>query len=139
MEKRESARQVRHRALDLIAAQPAIFGRQGALVATQGREKGRMFEPYYHLYFREGARQRSIYLGREGPVVDAVRAELARLHAIIAEQRDYDRQRKRLLRATRQAKAAMAAQLRLAGLRMKGFEVRGWRWARVAGRGGRDW
>jgi hypothetical protein len=49
LENREPDRQLAHRALRLIAAQPAMFARQGAVVAMQRHREGRLFGPYFHL------------------------------------------------------------------------------------------
>ena len=58
-----------------------------------------MLGPFYKLRCREAGRARTIYLGREGPLVDEVRRALAALQA--------PWRRHRASQATRQVHAAM--------------------------------
>jgi len=116
-----------HPALALIARRAELFARQGSIVAAWRRRGARTYGPYYRLSYREGGRQRSVYLGREGTLVAQLRQTLADL------QRPW-RQHRAVARLERQAKTALRAEkgrlnrhLRLLGLRLQGFEVRGWR------------
>jgi len=53
-----------HPALELIASQPALFQRQGSVVAGWRNYRGRRLGPYHRLAYRHRGRQCSIYLGR---------------------------------------------------------------------------
>jgi hypothetical protein len=63
-------------ALDLIAARPELFARQGSVSASWRRRAQKTYGPYYRLRYREGGVSRSLYLGRQGPLVDHVRERL---------------------------------------------------------------
>ena len=79
VEKREVVDQKVDRALGLIAARPGVFARQGAVVATWRPYRGRRLGPYWRLAYRDGGRQRSVHLGRNGPGVERVRQAFARV------------------------------------------------------------
>ena len=127
MENREVADKRPHRALMLIQAQPGLFLRQGAVVATWRNTGTRRIGPYYRLDYHEGRRLRSIYLGRDGPLVEAVRRALAAVQAPWQSQRLDRRLRRRTLASLRCHKGLLDRRLRALGLHLKGFEVRGWR------------
>lgn len=127
MEIRTFVDQLPHAAIRLIGARPDLFARQGAVVAAWRRRNGKTFGPYYRLTYRQDARQRSIYLGRAGPLVVEVRRRLAALQRPLRQQRLHARLRRRIRSALRLQKRRCAALLRPYGLRLKGFEVRGWR------------
>ncbi len=120
-----------HPALARIAAQPQIFARQGAVVATWRAYRDRTSGPYYELSYRDGRRQMSVYLGREGPLVEQVRQMLAELQSPLRRLHAYRRTRKEVRRMLHGYKAGLNQALRALGLRMKGYEVRGWRSAPV--------
>jgi hypothetical protein len=127
LENRKTVRQTLPSPLELIAARPEFFMRRGAVVSTWRRKKECRNGPYYQLCFREDGRQRWVYLGRDGPLVEAVRQALAQLQQPLERHRQYLRTRKRLMAAMRQHKVRLDANLRRIGLRLQGFEVRGWR------------
>ncbi len=83
--------------------------------------------PYYRLAYREDGRQRSVYLGREGPLVDEVRRLLADLQRPLQQRRAINRLRRQVSAALTVQKRRVDALLRPLGLRLKGLEVRGWR------------
>jgi hypothetical protein len=62
-----------HKALNLLREDPTRFANQGTVVATWRTYRGRRLGPYCRLTWRENGRQRSIYLGRQSPLVDEVR------------------------------------------------------------------
>ncbi len=114
----------------MIASRPALFARQGVVVATWRWYRGRRLGPYWRLAYREAGRQCSVYLGRMGEGVRRVRGVLARLQRGL-------RSRRAVRRLTRRVRASLRAHLaefdrRLAelGLWRKGFEVRGG-WSRA--------
>ena len=133
-----------HRAIRLIAARRDLFSRQGAVVATwrsrsrPDRLAGSVTHtgkcgPYYRLAYREDGRQRSVYLGREGPVVDEVRRLLADLQRPLQQRRLMNRLFRQARAAVRIHKTRVDAQLRPLGLRLQGFEVRGWQTSLLRG------
>ena len=56
-----------------VMAEPRRFARQGSVVASWRVYAGRRLGPYLRLAYREGRRQRSIYLGRCAELVRRVR------------------------------------------------------------------
>ena len=72
LEKCKVADQLPHPALQLIAARGDLFSRQEQWfpLGCRGEER---FGPYYSLIYREDGRQRSIYIGRAGVLVEQVR------------------------------------------------------------------
>ena len=126
-EKRDPVTQKPHRALDLIGSHPAVFARQGSVVATWRSYGGRRLGPYYRLVYREEGRQRTVYLGRAGELVDRVRAALAKLQRPIRERRRLARIGGQIRVSLRREKARLGMILRRWGLYLKGFELRGGR------------
>jgi hypothetical protein len=116
-----------HPALHLIAARPDIFVRQGYVAATYRRRNGKTFGPYYLLAYRDDGRQRSVYLGRAGALVERVREALAALQGPRVQCRLLTNMQRQIRAALRVEKLHLAALLRPFGLRLQGFEVRGWR------------
>ena len=118
-----------HPALQLLDARPDVFRRQGYVVATYRRRNGKTFGPYYVLNYRENGRQLSVYLGRPGSLVDEVRQKLHDLQSSLAQYRQITHLQRHARVALRAEKAKLDTLLRPYGLRMKGFEVRGWRFS----------
>ena len=144
-----------HAAIRLMAARSDLFARQGAVVATWrlvgcvkrtrsarcvsrtllpsiGEGTGR-YGPYYCLSYRDEGRQRSVYLGREGPLVQEVRERLADLQRPLRQRQAINRLRRQVRAALTVHKARVDAQLRPLGLRLQGFKVRGWRTSLLRG------
>jgi hypothetical protein len=116
-----------HPALALLDARPDIFARRGSVVATSRRRGTRTYGPYYRLSYRDGGRQQSIYLGRASELVEQVRRKLDALQKPLRQRRAIYRLRRQVSAALRVQKTRLDARLRHFGLRLKGFEVRGWR------------
>jgi hypothetical protein len=135
LENRRSADQQPHPAMALLAARPDLFARQGSVVASWRRRGTRTYGPYYRLIYREEGRQRSVYLGTAGGLVEEVRGRLLALQAPLRGRRAIERSRRQAAALMRASKARLNLQLRPWGLRLQGFEVRGWRkspiWAAV--------
>ncbi len=87
----------------------------------------RTYGPYHRLIYREEGRQRSIYLGRVGGLVQEVRGRLVALQAPLRHRRAMDHTRRQAAGLLRASKVQLNLNLRPWGLRLKGFEVRGWR------------
>jgi len=109
----------------LLTRSPALFRRQGAVVATWRRVAGRAHGPYYSLRYRDQRRQRSHYLGRCELLAAAVRNRLARLQRPRRTALRFAKLRAAVQASLRRQKQALRAQLeRELGLTLKGFEVR---------------
>ena len=104
------------------------------MVATWQRWKGRKLGPYYRLSYREAGRQRSVYLGRSGPLAEQVREALAALQRGVRRSRAYERVRREIRGGLRAHKALLDAALRGLGLHLQGYSVRGWRTSRIVPR-----
>ena len=113
--------------MQLIAARPDIFCRQGYIAATYRRRNGRTFGPYHLLAYRQDGRLHSVYLGRSGALVEKVRQALAALQGPRIRTRLLTNLERQIRAALRIEKRHLAGLLRPFGLRLKGFEVRGWR------------
>jgi len=114
-----------HPALALIARRAEVFARQGSIVAAWRRRGTRTYGPYYRLSYRENGRQRSVYLGHEGTLVALVRQTLADLQRPLRQHRAVVRLERQVKTALRADKGRLNRHLRLLGLRLQGFEVRG--------------
>ena len=121
-----------HPSVRLLTGHPHRFARQGAVVAAWRTSRGRRLGPYYRLAWRDGGRQRSIYLGRQGPVVRQVRILLHQAHASRRLKRQARlraaRFRQEVIRPLNQYIQQMFA-LFGNGLYLKGSEIRGIRQA----------
>jgi hypothetical protein len=113
---------------EFIATYRAALARQGSISKTWRLRAGKRVGPYFLLVVRdETGRRRSVYLGVEGPLVDAARAELAELQNPRREHRVFTRTKYQLRREHRLVRRELDQQLALVGLRRKGSEIRGWR------------
>lgn len=121
------ASEVKHPAIALITARPDLFARQGSVNPTWRQRNGKTFGPYFRLSYRDDGRQCAIYLGRDGPLVEHVRHLLQRTQNPLRQKRIFDRIDRETRSALRDNNLRLAALLRPLGLRLKGFEVRGWR------------
>ena len=129
LENRQVVDQLDHPALRLIAARPELFTRQGSVAATWRRRGGKTFGPYYRLSYREGGRQLVVYLGRAGALVERVRQALGTLQRPLEQMRALNHMERQIRAALRVDRLHVSALLRPYGLRLKGFEVRGWRFS----------
>ena len=127
MENGISVPQPAHPAVALILAHPDLFMRQGSVRPKWLSSGKKLLGPYYCLRFRRDGRQRSLYLGREGPLVQQVRALLAQLQASARLDRQRKKSRRQLRSLLRGSNVNLSARLASLGLRIKGSEIRGWR------------
>ena len=127
MEIQEFVDQQTHPALARLAARPDIFTRQGSVAATWRRRGTQTYGPYYRLSYRDGGSQHAVYLGRAGDLVEQVRRKLDILQRSLRQHRAVDRLRRQVRASLRVQKLRVSALLCPFGLRLKGFEVRGWR------------
>jgi hypothetical protein len=112
--------------LNLIAARRGLFARQGSIVRTWRRRGTKTHGPYYRLAYRDGGRQRSIYLGRDGPLVAQARQALAALQNPLRQRRLANRLYRHCRATIRLNNARLDSMLRPMGLR--GLQIRGGRW-----------
>ena len=116
-----------HKALQLLEANPRLFAQQGSVVATWRKYGEKKLGPYWRLVYREEGRQRTVYLGRFGTLVRLVRARLRHLQQYRDLRRFINRTVRQTKASLRTVKQDLAMRLRRWGLRLKGWEVRGWR------------
>ena len=88
----------------LLDDRRSVFARRGSVVATYRRYRGRRLGPYYALIFREeGHRrdpQRTVYLGGNAELADAVRRVLTKTQAPRDQIRDERRAQRRRIAQT---------------------------------------
>ena len=139
MENQTLVDQQAHPALAILATRPEHFAQQGSISPCWRRRGDKTYGPYYRLRYRDAGCPRSLYLGRAGPLVDRVRQVLHTLQEPLRRRRALNQLHRRVRGALRVDRRQVDARLRPLGLRLKGFEVRGWRTsplrtlARVAG------
>jgi hypothetical protein len=123
----DRSHQENHPTLALLAANPQFFAQHGT-VSTYWRRRGdKKYGPYYRLRYRDGQSTRTIYLGSQGPLVDRVCQTLQKLQRPLQERRALNQLHRQIRDALRADRRYVDAGLRSLGLRLKGFEVRGWR------------
>ncbi len=118
-----------HPALRLIDARPELFAVRGHVAASWRRRNGKKYGPYYRLAYRLGGRQLSIYLGRAGELVERVRRRLQAVRMPLIQRRMFQALERQIRASLRVCKPRVSALLRPFGLRLKGYEVRGWRYS----------
>ena len=117
-----------------ILALKDVFARSGTIVATwrwRGQER---YGPYYRVAYRCEGRQRAIYLGRCGELVEKVRALLAELQEPLRFKRRLAEMRRAVTQALRKVKAELDRAFGALGFYARGFEMRGWRRAEAVRR-----
>jgi hypothetical protein len=127
LENRGDGDQRRNRIREFLAANAALFARQGTVVETWRVSKGRRLGPYYQLRYRIDGRQCRKYLGSDVGFAAEVREELQRLQSGMRESRELRRLRISVRRELDRQHAIMDGELRPLGLRRQGNEIRGWR------------
>jgi hypothetical protein len=139
MEKRNSVDQRRLAVETFLVAHAASLAHQGAIVQSWRRRGRRRLGPYYRLACRDAAgRQRSVYLGPSGPIVDEARDALRRLQSPRRQRREIEGARRALRRELAMSRSELDAELAKVGLKRKGSEIRGWIRGAAAGRGALD-
>lgn len=128
MENRKVVDQQRRRKVQQFVLQyEAQLARRGSVVPTWRLRAGRKVGPYFLLVCRDAAgRQRSVYLGPAGDLVDETRAVLLQLQAPLIERRQLDQVRKQLQIGLARARQQLDHELKQVGLWRKGSEIRGW-------------
>ena len=113
----------------LVLAERGRLAVQGSVVAGWRIYGGRRLGPYFRLAYREGGRQRSIYLGRCAELARRVRELLAELQRPRRQRLLFARLVAQVRASLRSAKAELERRLAVWGIRLEGFEFRGVRQA----------
>jgi hypothetical protein len=132
LEKQPPVDQQSHPALTLLAARPEFFAQHGAVDACYRRRNGKTYGPYYRLRYRDVGCAHCLYLGLAGPLVDRVRQTLHALQMPLRQHRAMLQLQRRVRDALRLDRRRLNLHLHSVGLRLKGFEVRGWRTSPLA-------
>ncbi len=110
------------------------LSRQGTVVESYRKYCGRQLGPYFRLAYRDrDGRQHSVYLGASAELAQQVRELLHECQASLREQRELHQVYKTARAELKKAKALWSDELAKCGLRLQGYEVRGWRGAPNAG------
>ena len=123
---------LRQRVDDLLAALPADISTQGSIVKSWRSYRGRRLGPYFRLAYRNGGRQRSLYLGADAELAAEVRQRLAQRQAAHRLSLMLHRQKQLVRKSLARHKNAWRRELAAVGLLLKGNEIRGL--SRSAGR-----
>lgn len=108
-----------------ITASARPIARGGTLVASW--RCGRKHGPYWRLAYRDGGRQKSIYLGRCDPLVEQVRRVLDELRKSERQRQEFREMESQSRAALRRQKARWERELRARGLYTRGYAIRGTR------------
>ncbi len=111
----------------LVASRPALFARQGAVVATWRTVAGQRLGPYYALRYRDAGRQQSLYLGASPELAEKVARLLEHSQRPHRQRRTLERSRAAVKASLRRHKEIWRRELQHFGLTLKGFEIRGWK------------
>ena len=118
-----------HPALRLIRMKPELFALQGHVAETWRHRNGKKYGPYYRLGYRLAGRQHSIYLGRASELVEQIRCALQAVQLPHYERRLFRDMERQVRASLRVCRVRVSRLLRPYGLRLKGYEVRGWRYS----------
>ena len=127
MENRTFVDQRRSQVRDFVKAHREQLARQGAIVSSYRWRDGRKVGPYHRLAYREGSRQRSLYLGTDMELVTEIRGTLQALQQPKQQQRAVRRYKAAIRSALAECQEGLRRELAVRGLRLQGYEVRGWR------------
>jgi hypothetical protein len=119
-----------------ILARQDLFCRQGSVVGSLRKYRGRRLGPFFFLRWREGRWQRSLYLGRSVEVADEVKRLLSELQAEGRRKRQWSRLKQQARDYVRACKRCWRRDLARMRLKLKGSEIRGWRAAGKRSDGG---
>jgi hypothetical protein len=114
---------------EFILSHRQVFLRQGSIAATWRSYRGARLGPFFALRYRMGGRQKAVYLGQSAALAEQVRVLLRE----IQQDRQIARLQRQARAELRKQKKLWAQDLASLGLRLKGFEVCGWRALEGAG------
>jgi len=126
-ENRKSVDQKREVILGLLAERSELFSRQGSVQRSWRWYKGTKLGPFFRLTYRDQGGQRTVYLGKDRALAEAVGNALRQLQAPTHWVRHLDERLKQLRRDFRKQKQDFRQQVAQCGLQLKGNELRGWR------------
>ena len=110
-------------AVALLANRSLLAGQGSVHFVRRGKTRG-----YWRLFFRhEEGELRTVYLGRDERVARLAARVLSAWPAPRRERAAREQAEAALIRDVRAAKKNLIAELARAGLRMQGWEIRGWR------------
>lgn len=118
--------QRRHRVFAFMKAHAEELAQQGAVVVSFRHRGSRMVGPYYRLTLRHGQVQQSVYLGADTEFVAEVRLALQKIQEPRQERRALRQYKQTIRKALAQCRAELRQELGRRGLRLHGYEVRGW-------------
>ena len=127
MENRPVVDQRRERILAAIEARREQLAHQGTIVASYRQRGGRKVGPYFRLAYREGSNQRSLYLGSDVELIAEVGRVLQNLQQPERQQCAVRRCKAAIRTSLAHCRAELRRELAIRGLRLQGYEVRGWR------------
>lgn len=111
---------------EFFARYQFALARQGAVVASWRSRTGQRTGPYWRLECRDDTgTKRAVYLGRESPLVEAVRKRLYELRRPLRARRTLDQLQRRLIQGLRGSLEVQALYLKKLRLRLQGSEIRG--------------
>ena len=100
--------------------------RQGAVISTWRRRGSRKLGPYYLLVCRDRqGRQRSVYLGPAGTLVDEIRTMLSSLQQPSVQSRVLRKARRQIRSALSKSWQELSVQLASVGLKRRGTHISG--------------
>jgi hypothetical protein len=115
---------------EFVTEHRSELARSGSVVASFRRRGLQRCGPYWRLTCRDAqGRQRSAYLGVEGPALEEARRLLAEIQAPRDLRRQLQRAKQAARRSAKSARLQLDEELAAVGLRRQGNKFRGWRQA----------
>jgi hypothetical protein len=111
-----------------VAAHPTLMAGQGSVVAAWRTRGNRRLGPYFSVVFREGGRQRWIYLGTSEELAEEARAVLAKHQQLAHHRRLMAKLRRQAGASLRQCKAELRTLLAASPVAQAVANVRFLRW-----------
>jgi hypothetical protein len=113
--------------LRFLAENAELFRRQGSIETAWRGQGPQRRGPFYRLRYRHQGRQCVVHLGGNAALAEAVRGRLEELQAPLRREREDARLWARRRAKGREIKEVWDRELKKVGLRLQGYEVRGWR------------
>jgi hypothetical protein len=132
LENRKSVDQNRNDILRFLSDRPDIFARQGTVRESWRYYGGRRLGPYFKLSYRIGGKQQARYLGSSPEFAAEVRHKLVTMQAELRQQRRRNQELAPWYKAVSSCKQQWQLEVEKLGLRVQGYEVRGYRQLRQA-------
>jgi hypothetical protein len=126
VENSKTVDQRRQRIFAFIKKHEGHLARQGGIVATYRYRGGRAVGPYYRVAFRVGTVQQSVYMGTDLGLLAEVHLVLQELQRPYRERRALLQRKKAVRKVLAECRDELRRELARRGLRLQGYEVRGW-------------